>query len=175
MRNVRSALLVAAVGLMGLTACSFSSSRSWGSGNGSTANPNGAGKPAQKSKGKPAHQVADNGKPAAHTPTPKPAVEPAPKPAPETPPADKEPTRVGRTDEPATTSVGVTNSTLTSKPSTPEPAPSGTIGTAPTPPAENPKDSKAKLGAPTLPANPGGLKPAPVKPATPVNKLAPAK
>lgn len=176
MRNVRSALLVAAVGLMGLTACSFSSSRSWGSGNGSTANPNGAGKPAQKSKGKPAHQVADSGKPAAHTPTPKPAVEPAPKPAPETPPAaEKEPTRVGRTDEPTTASHGVTNSTLTSKPSKPEPAPSGTIGAAPTQPAENPKDFKAKPGAPTPPTNPGDLKPAPVKPAAPVNKLAPAK
>lgn len=158
MRNVRSALLVAAVGLMGLTACSFSSSRSWGSGNGSTANPNGAGKPAHHSQGKPAHHVADSGKPAAHTPTPQPAVEP--KPAPETPPAaDKEPTRVGRTDEPATASIGVTNSTLTSKPSKPEPTPSGTIGVASSPQAENPK----------------GLKPAPAKPAAPVNKLAPAK
>lgn len=156
MRNVRSALLVA-VGLMGLTACSFSSSRSWGSGNGSTANPNathGSGKPAHHSAGKPAHHVVDNSKPAAKTPTPSPTPvsEPAPAPAP------AEPTRVGRTDEPSTASIGVANSTISAKPPKPEPKPepSGTIGVAATSPAENP----------------GSIKAAPVKPAAPVNKAA---
>lgn len=165
MRNVRSALLVAAVGLMGLTACSFSSSRSWGSGNGSTANPNaihGKGKPAQHSAGKPAHHVVDNSKPApAPTPAPAPAVEPAPDPTPApTPPS--EPTRVGRDDQPArvgredtnTASVGVTNSTLSAKPTKPEPKPGNTIGIASSPSTENP----------------GNIKAAPVKPTTPINK-----
>lgn len=157
MRNVRSALLVAAVGLMGLTACSFSSSRSWGSGNGSTANPNaihGTGKPAQRSSGKPAHQVVDNSKPAAKTPAPSPAPVSKPTPA----PAPAEPTRVGRTDEPNTASIGVANSTISAKPTEPkpEPKPSGTIGVASTSPAENP----------------GGIKAAPVKPSAPVNKAA---
>ena len=152
MRNVRSALLVA-VGLMGLTACSFSSSRSWGSGNGSTANPNaihGTGKPAHHSAAKPAHHVVDNSKPAS-TPSPAPVSEPTPAPA----PAPAEPTRVGRTDEPSTASIGVANSTLSAKPTKPEPKPSGTIGVASTSPAENP----------------GSIKAAPVKPAA-VNKAA---
>lgn len=166
MRNVRSALLVAAVGLMGLTACSFSSSRSWGSGSGSTANPNGTqgkGKPAQKSAGKPAKKVVDNGKPAEKNPTPAPVVEPTPDPTPAPTPA-AEPTRVGREDgptrvpredEPKTASIGINNNTLSAKPTKPEPkpVPSGTIGVASTPGE-----------------NPGGIKAAPVKPTAPINK-----
>ena len=166
MRNVRSALLVAAVGLMGLTACSFSSSRSWGSGNGSTANPNaihGNGKPAQHSSGKPAHKVVDNSKPAAPTPAPAPVVEPTPAPTPAPAPADPtrvgrddSPTRVGRTDEPSTASVGINTSTLSAKPVKPDPKPGPTIGVASTPTHENP----------------GGIKAAPAKPSAPVDKAA---
>jgi len=171
MRNVRSALLVAAVGLMGLTACSFSSSRSWGSGNGSTANPNGhgsTGKPAKKSTGKPAKKVADNSKPASKEPTPAPVATPTPEPTPAPAPVpEAEPTRVGRedgptrvprADDPTTASVGVNSTTLSAKATKPEPkpTPSGTIGVASTPTT----------------SNPGTLKAAPVKPTAPTNKAA---
>ncbi len=90
MRNVRSALLAAVVGLSLTTACSYSSSRSWGS----AATPNrgstGKGKPAlHHSNGKPAQHHGSNGKPAQKTPAP--AATPTPAPAPVPPPAAAEP------------------------------------------------------------------------------------
>jgi hypothetical protein len=165
MRNVRSALLVAAVGLMGLTACSFSSSRSWGSGNGSTANPNGihgTGKPAQQSSGKPAKQVSNSGgKPAKQVPAPAPApaAQPAPDPTPApTPPAETKPTRVGRDDPPTTSpaSQPTTNATMSAKAAKPDPVPPGVI--------EAPKTSTIGVSEMAKPANPGKIKAAPAKP-----------
>ena len=108
MRNVRSVLLAAVVGLSLTTACSFSSSRSWGSAATPNSGPNSKGKPAlqHSSKGKPAQQHSSNGKPAqktpaaAPTPAPTPAPPPTPAPAatPEPPAQPAAPTRVPRDD-----------------------------------------------------------------------------
>ena len=126
MRNVRSALVAAVVGLSLTTACSFSSSRSWGSG----ASPNssqGKGKPAlHNSDGRPA-QKTSNGKPAQKTPTPvatpKPAPTPAPAPAPapavEPPVEDKPPTRVPRDETPTSGATGKAGTTIGAKPTQP--------------------------------------------------------
>lgn len=111
MRNVRFALLFA-VGLSLSTACSFSSSRSWGSGGtnpGATGTGSGAnhGKPPQN-KGKPARQVSTN-EPASTTPSvPPKATEPAPpntNPTP-VPAADPAPSREGRDDSAKPTREG---------------------------------------------------------------------
>lgn len=137
MRNVRSTLLVAIVGLSLTTACSFSSSRSWGS----AANPNngssGKGKPAlhHSSKGKPAQQNHSNGKPAQKTPevtpTPAPAPAPAPVPAADPPaeakpparvPREEPPARVPRDESPTSGAVGKAGTTLGTK-ADPSPAP----------------------------------------------------
>ena len=122
MRNVRSALVAAVVGLSLTTACSFSSSRSWGSG----AAPNssqGKGKPAlHNSDGRPAQKTAD-GKPAQKTPTPvatpKPAPTPAPAPAAEPPVEDKPPTRVPRDESPTSGATGKAGTTIGTKPTEP--------------------------------------------------------
>ncbi len=170
MRNVRSALLVAVVGLSLTTACSYSSSRSWGSTGSNTASPDGhhgKGKPALNhgSKGKPAQQTsegkpaqASKGKPAQQKPAPAPApqAEPVPEPQaqPPAPPADPvRPPREGRDDEPTTTS-GKLNGTIGTKPPAPRPNPDQPIGTSK---AEPPK----------------GLRTAPAKPTPPANKASP--
>lgn len=174
MRNVRSALLVAAVGLVSLsTACSFSSSRSWGSAN---TNPDdrGTGKPAlHSSKGKPAQHSSSKGKPAQHDPAPAPAATPAPAPAPEAvpPEATDPPTRVGRDDETKPTSEPTKNTTISAKPVEPKP-PVGEVGiTSGTTPAKG----KAIKAAPPKPEPPRGLKIAPAQPepAPPAAKAAP--
>lgn len=118
MRNVCLAVLVAAG--LSLSACSFSSSRSWGSGNSAT--------PGNSGQGKPARHTSSAGKPAKHVPQAAPkAADPAPaaQPTPAEPEAKAptEPVRVGRdTVEPAaTTPSGTTLSAKPSDPTTPKP------------------------------------------------------
>jgi hypothetical protein len=149
MRNVRLAVMVVAVGLLSMPACSFSSSRSWGSG---SAAPSGTGKPARHA-GKPARQV-DAPQPAASQPAdppkaadPAPAAQPEAK-APERQGRDDVPTREGRADTPTPTSAAKLD-TIKAKPATPP----GDVGIA---------------AQPAGPA-PAGLKAAPVKPQPPTD------
>ncbi len=149
MRNVRLALLIVA-GLSLSTACSFSSSRSWGS---KGANP---GVGSGDNHGKPAHHSSNQGKPAkvsksdpapkpsepakAEPKEPAPAVDPAPAPAtPETP------TRHGREETAPAASSGSATGTITSKPGSGTPA-GGTVGTTTAKPA--PKGLSAAPVAP---------------------------
>jgi len=119
MRNVRSALVAAVVGLSLTTACSFSSSRSWGSA--ATPNSGSKGKPAlQHSSGRPAQHTSD-GRPAQKPPTPVATPKPAPAPAPavEPPVEDKPPTRVPRDETPTSGATGKTGTTLGANPTQP--------------------------------------------------------
>jgi hypothetical protein len=174
MRNVRSALLVAAVVSLS-TACSFSSSRSWGSAN-NNPDDRGTGKPAlHSSKGKPAQHSSSKGKPAQHdpAPAPTPAAKPAPAPAPEAVPPEETdpPTRVGRDDETKPTSEPTKNTTISAKPVEPKP-PVGKVGLASEP---APAKGKAIKAAPPKPEPPRGLKIAPAQPdpSPPATKAAP--
>lgn len=180
MRNVCLAFLVAA-GLSLSTACSFSSSRSWGSGNSATPSSTSTGKPARhtSSKGKPARQVPQAAPaPADPKPVQPKATEPAAEPT--TPAAPTEPTRVGRENtEPGRVGRENTEPASTTSPST-------TIGAKSAGPAPTP-GSKLLLGGgtgstskpgPDGGAGPSDIKAAPVKPVPrpqpPANKVAPA-
>ncbi len=150
MRNVRSALVAAVVGLSLTTACSFSSSRSWGSAATPNSGTNGKGKPAlHQSKGRPAQKTPT---PVA---TPKPAPAPAPAPAVEPPVEAKPPARVPRDETPTSGATGKTGTTLGANPTQPpqpvqpidggaakKPGPKG-LSISPAKPDPQPKGIKA--------------------------------
>jgi len=157
MRNVPLALLIAA-GLSLSTACSFSSSRTWGSGG---ANP---GVGSGDNHGKPARGSSDNhGKPAkvSKSDAPKPAEpakadppkapEAAPTPAADPVPATPEtPSRHGREETTPAAGTSSVGGTITSKPGTGTPAGS-TVGTTAVKPA--PKGLSAAPKAPPKPSD----------------------